>query len=356
MSRLATLPVQQGDTMTRFHFGVVLAGALAVPSFASAQPLAVPAAPVWGVYGRPYYGGFYHRWYPAYGYGGVLYGQAEVTRAYGAVLNDVESARVRREEAIQAKLETQRQRIELQNYIRANKPSYAQEQAEIARRRLERIRANPLPAEIDNGFALNVMLDHVRGSAHRKREFADRAIPGDVLLQLNVSSSTVGVSALRHGKVYWPIGLQTFLSPKRRQALEAQAEALYRGGLGSAVDANGHREFTTELRRIQLDLIGRWDQLGGQQYLEGKRFVGDLLDAAQALAQGQAWRQAEYEAWVESGGVKTVHEVLDYLVARGLHFAPSSRRDETAYRAVYAAFTTQEFQRSVARGPDATGQ
>ena len=343
--------------MTRFHFSVVLAGALAVPSSASAQPAAVPATAVWGAYGRPYYGGFYHRWYPVgYGYGGVLYGQAEAIRAYGAAVNDVESARVRREEANQAKLETRRQRLDLENYLRANKPTLAQEQAEIARRRLERIRTSPMPAEIDNGFALNVMLDHVRGSADRKREFANLAIPSDVLLQLNMTSSTVGVSALRHGNVIWPLGLQTFLAPQRRQALEAQAEALYRGGLASAVDVSLHRDFTAELKRIQQDLVGRWDQLGGQEYLEAKRFVADLLDAAQAVAQGQARRQAEYEAWVESGGNKTVHEVLDYLVARGLHVAPSSRRDETAYRAVYAAFTTREFQRSVARGPDATGQ
>src|SRR5262245_61213392 len=309
----SSLPEQQGDTMSRFHFGIVAAIALGFAPFARAQSPVVRGWPVSAAYSRPYYGGFYQGWFPwyRYGYGGALHGQAEVIRAYGAVVNDVESARVRREEANRAKLETQRQRFELENYLRANKPSFAQEQAEIARRRLERIRTSPMPAEIDNGFALNVMLDHVRGSVHRKHEFANGAITSLVLARLNVTSSTVGVGALRHGKIHWPLGLQTLLSPDRRRGLEAQAGALYQGSLGSGIDGNVHRDFTAELKKIQQNVVGTWDKLGGAEYLEAKRFVSALLDAAQALANGEARRQADYEAWVESGSVKTVHEVLD---------------------------------------------
>src|SRR5438128_4736050 len=91
--------------------------------------------------------------------GGGLMGLADVYRSYGTLLMNMEQARSMREQALQARLDTRRKRFELEMYIKANTPTYVEEQIRIARNTLKRIHGYSTPAEIANGKALNVMLD-----------------------------------------------------------------------------------------------------------------------------------------------------------------------------------------------------
>ena len=94
--------------------------------------------------------------------GGGLMGLADVYRSYGTLLMNMEQARSMREQALQARLDTRRKRFELEMYIKANTPTYVEEQIRIARNTLKRIHGYSTPAEIATGKALNVTFQQIQ--------------------------------------------------------------------------------------------------------------------------------------------------------------------------------------------------
>ena len=42
--------------------------------------------------------------------------------------------------------------------------------------------------------------------------------------------------------------------------------------------------------------------------------------------------------WVSAGGGKSVQDVVDYMISKGLRFAPATTQDDAAYRAFFSAF------------------
>jgi len=107
-------------------------------------------------------------------YGGFLRGTADVFRAQSSVMLDQERARILREQAIQAKLETRKKSLETDLWIKANTPTYTDEQAKIAKTILKRIQTNASPAEIWSGKALNVLVNDL--SKHLGQKAAMGAI------------------------------------------------------------------------------------------------------------------------------------------------------------------------------------
>ena len=87
--------------------------------------------------GFPGYGGYPGAYYaPIYGEaGGLLFGQADLLRAYGVAITSQEQARLMRQQAIQARFDTQRKKFELEMYIKANTPTFTEEQAKIGERK-----------------------------------------------------------------------------------------------------------------------------------------------------------------------------------------------------------------------------
>jgi hypothetical protein len=280
---------------------------------------------------------------PFYGdAGGLLFGQGDVLRAYGMAITSQEQARILRQQSIQARLDTQRKRFELEMYIKANTPSFTEEQAKIARTTLRRIQTNSTPAEISTGKSLNLMLDDARRFSTRKVSVDNLALSEDVLLQLNVTSSEFGLGALRSGgKIAWPIGLQEIMSPELRKTLDTQAQALVQGASKGKIDVNIFRDFSNELDRTAELLVKKVNDVG-PHYLEAKRFLSDLQDARKALEKGEAQHQIQYMKWVSAGGGKSVQDVVDYLISKGLRFAPATTQDEAAYRAFFSAFVVYD--------------
>ncbi len=338
---------------------LALAAVLMMPQLASAQfnPYVIPqfnplnpAAP--GVTPtnlptsvNPSYLGPYdpmsYPYYNPYSYGigpvgGALIGLADLHRAQGTVIMNVEQARIIRQQAIQAKLDTQRKRFELDMYIKANTPTFTEEQTKIARNTLKRIHSHSMPAEIASGKALNLMLDDVRKFPNRKLAFEQITLSEDVLMQLNVSASNVGLGVLRNdGRVSWPLSVQEVLTAEQMKTLEVQAQALVQGAVKGKIDPNVFRDFGAELDRIYDNVVKRVNELAGPQYLETKRFLNDLKDARTALDKGEAQRQWQYQKFVAGG--KSIQDVVDFMITKGLTFAPATAQDEAAYRAFYSA-------------------
>jgi hypothetical protein len=280
--------------------------------------------------------------YPGTGYGwnpgefgGILFGHADMLRAYGATINMQEQARILRQQSIQARFDTQRKRFELEMYIKANTPTFTEEQAKVARTTLQRIKTNSTPAEITTGKSLNLILDDARNFKNRKVASDSTPLSEGVLMQLNVTANENGMGPLRDGQINWPIALKEVLTDEQRRTLEAQAQALVQGAAKGKVDANTLRDFGGELDRAYEMVLERVNELG-PHYLDAKRFLSDLRNARKAIEKGEAQHQAEFMRWVSTGG-KTVQDVVDYLISKGLKFAPASLHDEAAYRAFFSA-------------------
>jgi hypothetical protein len=77
-----------------------------------------------------------------------LYGTAAIINSQGQMMLNQERARVLREQAIQARLETRKKALETDLWIKANTPTFTEEQAKIARTVLKRIQTNASPHEI----------------------------------------------------------------------------------------------------------------------------------------------------------------------------------------------------------------
>ncbi|MCI0380632.1 MAG: hypothetical protein L0215_23860 [Gemmataceae bacterium] len=323
---------------------LVAAGLWATASTAGAQAIN-PYAPVANPYGGNIYNpmGSYYDPYnnPYYGYGydpfgGILRGQADVMRAYGTVITSQEQARIMRELAEQAKLDTRKRRFDLEMYIKANTPTFTEEQAKIAKMTLKRIQSNSTEPEIVNGTALNLLLDDMRKYPGKKASVDAVQLSEDMLLHLNVSRNSASLGILRNdGKFYWPVGLQELVSADQRKLIEAQAATLVKNAAaGGNVDVNIVKEMRAEMDKIRDNLVRLVNDMPTNQYLDAKRFLNDFDDARIALERGDAGSQLKYRHWATGG--KSLQDLVDYMIQNGLRFGSAVMGDESAYRAVYS--------------------
>jgi len=280
-------------------------------------------------YGSPFFGAGFNI------AGGALMGQADVMRSYGKVINDQEEARIKRELANQARLETVKKEFDLRMYIKANTPTYTQEQEKIAQTTLRRIQTNSLPGEVSNGKSLNYLLDDLRKFPNKKLSAEPMQLSEAVLVHLNVTKNTFGMGILRdEGRVTWPTALRESMTEKQRKWLDTQLEDLVKEANKGRLDANVLRDVRGEMDKVREDLVKRVNDTPTSQYLDAKRFLHEFNEATIALERGEVAVQAKFQRFVEGG--KSVQEVTDYMVQHGLRFGPATANDEAAYRAIHS--------------------
>ena len=276
---------------------------------------------------------------PGFGVGQYLQGSADVMRAYGTVINAQESARLLREQALQAKLDTRKKAFELEMYIKANTPTYTQEQERIAKSTLRRIQTNSLPGEVTNGKSLNYLLDDLRKFPNKKIALEPISMSEGVLSRLSVSKGTYGLGLLRDdGRVTFPTVLQERMSVKQQKELSEQMKDLVKQAYKGQLDVNALKNVRTEMEKLREDLVRRVNDTPTAQYMDAKRFLQEFNEAAFALEKGEAPLQAKFQRFIEGG--KSIQEVADYMVQNGLRFSPATADDEAAYRAVHSALAT----------------
>jgi hypothetical protein len=286
---------------------------------------------------------------PGVGSGAYLMGASDVMRSYGNVIQAQESARLMREQVNQAKLETRKKAFELEMYIKANTPTYTQEQERVAKTTLRRIQTNSLPGEVANGKSLNYLLDDLRKFPNRKISLEPITLSEGVLSNLNVTKNTYGLGILRDdGRVTWPTALQERMSVKQRKDLDEQLKELVKGAYRDKLDINALKDVRTEIDKMREDLVKRVNDTPTNQYMEAKRFLQEFHEATVALEKGEAPVQAKFQREIEGG--RSVQDVVDYMVKNGLRFGPATAKDEPAYRAVHSALATYDVAMNAALG------
>ena len=285
-----------------------------------------------GNYGTPYASS------PGVGIGVALSGSADVMRAYSGVVTAQEDARIKRELSYQERIRTKKASFDLDQYIKANTPTYTQELARVTKSTLIRIQNNSLPGEITNGKALNFMLDDLRKFPNKKIGLEPLQLTETVLTHLNVSKNTFGIGLLRDGgRVSWPAALQDQMSVNKRQELDKQIKSMVEDAFRGRLDNNVVKDVRNEIDKMRDALISKANEIPTGPYLDAKRFLQEFDEATIALQRDEAQRQAKFQRHIEGG--RSVQEVVDYMIANGLRFAPATANDEAAYRAFHSALT-----------------
>jgi hypothetical protein len=288
---------------------------------------------------------------PGVGYGVSLMGQAEVMKSYGTVITSQEQARSLREKANQDKLDTQKKAFDLAMYIKANTPTYTQEQAAIAKQTLKRIQSLSLPGEVANGKSLNYLLDDLRKFPNKKIALEALPISESQLTRVNVTKSDYGVGLLRDGnRLNWPIALRNLMTNNKRQDLDKQIKAIVEDAYRGRLDANALKDVRNEMEKITSELVSKCNEIPGPQYVDAKGFLFDFDRSVKALEKGEARVQADFQKFIDGG--KSIQQVVDYMVNNGLKFGPAMAEDEAAYRTVHAMLSRFDIEMNTAMGTD----
>ena len=162
-----------------------------------AQFSSVTPAPYWGYAGYPY----------------SISPAADMVRAQGQILLDVQQAYLMREQVKVAKLETRRKQLEQWLWERDNLPTTEDERERLQRANVRRSRNDPPLTEIWSAKALNdVLLDYQKSPSLLAT--ANEPVAPDLLGQINVTTGKyeANIGVLKQ-KPHWPLLLYRKRSP-----------------------------------------------------------------------------------------------------------------------------------------------
>lgn len=274
---------------------------------------------------------------PGVGYGAALQGMASLQQAQGQYWKDIVQARLGREHALQANLDTARRRIEFEAWYESMLPTATTLRNREMAVDLDSARRFASDVDITSGRALNTLLRSIQGSG-RLNQGANVPLDEEVLKNVNLSggNSTAGIGLLKDGgKLPWPSALQDAQFDESRKRLTRN--------LKLAIDTLKDKEPVPEA--VMKDIRGDFKTLNDRlaeaandldptQYIEARRFLNQLSGSINALSDPKV---ANYfnNAWAAKG--KSVAELVAQMTREGLTFAPAAPGDDAAYRAVYQA-------------------
>jgi len=283
---------------------------------------------------------------PALGPGYTLMGGADVMRAYGNVITSQEKARMLREQYYQAKLETKKKQFDLDQYIKANTPTFTEEQAKVAKQTLKRIQTTSNPAEIADGRSLNYLLEDVEKYA--SKTLPDMPLPGgDALTHINVKPAGLdgqSLGLLRDGgKFNWPSALVDLLPADTRKDMQVRALALSQAAIdGKEPDRNALKDLRQQIETALDRLVKKANSYDTGEYMEAKRFLNDLESSRRAIDRGAARAQVQFQQLAKSGKINSLNDLVTVMRENGWRFASALPGDEATYRALHSGMVAYD--------------
>jgi hypothetical protein len=308
-----------------------LAAAPAAGQYNYGGPPGPPGPP--GGYG---YGGYYP---PGYGWGpgGYLAGGAAILDATANLGTSQEQARILREQANQAKLDTKKKAVDVMAYERTNKYWYSDEKIDINAKVIQAALNNPPTIEITSGRALNTLLPYLD-------QMMSAGVPGpSVPVDPEVVRSLTVTSGADNGNVgllkdvdnlEWPTSLvgqtQMDLDTMLKEATYAAA---MKGKVVPAAISKLNR--TTDMLEQEVKTKFHKSEIDGGEYLEGTRYITRVRDAINALKLPTA---GKFLSGAFGPRGDTVDQVVYSMASKGLTFARAQPGQEFAYIALHRSF------------------
>jgi hypothetical protein len=282
-------------------------------------------------------------------YGGYLNGAASVITAQGQYLINNQQAYLLREKVRSAQIENKRKTFDEWLYERANLPSL-NEQREKAREEEIRRSLNTAPlTEVWSGKSLNDILANIQNLRNKGYEGPNVSLSTDLLRQINVTTGAAGSGnpgLLKDvGNLSWPIGLQGLSgSADLRKQIDTLLLQATKQAAAGRVDAGTMNELDRAISKMRTDLVSQVGNFGFQSYTESKRFLRELDDAVSLLKRPDASQFLDGKFSAQGGNVR---ELVEYMSANGLRFAPAVSGQEGAYSALQNALVQYDVGASV---------
>jgi hypothetical protein len=279
------------------------------------------------------------------GYGDGLQGAASYTQAEGNYKIQIQQARLVREQARQANIDTARKQLQFEAWYESMKMTAPKLRDQEMATALDRARKDPPATEVWSGTSLNELLRSIRKVGRNNLKSGPQVDLSDVNLDsVNLTDKTgQGNTGMlkaenKDGKLalYWPSAFDTagFAEPSKQltQSLSEAVAALKKKERPAATtlkDAQNNFRILSD----KLAATASTDELSPSQYIEAKRYLRQLDQAIRALNDPKASNY--FDDWKAKG--KTVAELVDHMMKNGLEFAPAASGDEASYSALYQA-------------------
>lgn len=294
-----------------------------------------------------YYGGWYPpvyntAYYPTYvysptydPYGGYLSGGADMVRAQGDLQNQLQQAKITKQRAEQAKLDTRRKAFDEYLYERGHRPTVEDDRERARMERIRRARNQPPLTEIWSGYALNTLLDAIQKMQAKGIQGPTISLDPDLRRKINVTTGASGEDfglLRRGGRLTWPATLRAAAYTKERQRVDRLARAAYKQADQGMVQADTVQDMKTAIDKLYAELKSNIQRTSVNDYIQAKRYLDELSQAAQALGDPNVSKYVTGQ-WSAKGS--TVAELVANMTRQGLRFAPATQGDEAAYTALH---------------------
>ena len=263
-------------------------------------------------------------------------------RAYGQLGLTSEQARVLREVATQAQLDTEKKAFDLKAYETAYTPTLADKQKKINRQQLVRIQHASTPSEIWSGKAHNILLkDLVEKNLSKPLKLHPLPLNEKLMSHINVTAKGGfgNIGLLRNdGRFEWPLALQEIATAEEQKNMAVDAQDAYRRARDNMKVANLEEDLSAGVASLRERLLKRANDMPTDQYLAAKRFLNYFDSALAAIKAGDVRRNIDFHKEF-SGEGKTIQDLIDYMGKHGLRYAPAVTGDEDAYQALHSLLT-----------------
>jgi hypothetical protein len=274
-----------------------------------------------------------------FGPGNTLNGQANVIDATGKLFIDQEQARITREQANQAKIDTKRKTFDEMMYEKANTPTFTEDQEKVDMMIVRRIINKPLEAEVTSGYAQNILLPYLDKLLRVGIQGPTIPLDQAMLSQINVTSGSANAGNIGNigllkngGKLDWPLGLR---GPTQKK-LDPLFPKLVASAAKGDLDADLYFKVNKGVTALQDELTQKFrkEQIDGGLYLEGKRFM-ESLDSSMKMLRSPTASKFLTGAYRAEG--RTVPELVYNMTSKGLRFAPATPGDNAPYFGLQSA-------------------
>jgi type II secretory pathway pseudopilin PulG len=277
-------------------------------------------------------------------YGGYMQGAASIINAQANFTQARQQAAIIKEQARQARLDTQRKIFDEWQYETANTPTWTQTQEKQRQEALGGVLSQANPAEVSSGWALNVLLTDIQ-KLQAMSGLAGPHVPVDpqAVARINFSaagSNPAGVGMFKSAKLQWPdclLGDRFAADRQEVDRLAAEATRNASTGSGSPTTAN---DLDKAVRKLRADLKDSVNDVPAADYIDALEFMKTLDSSVQALRQPTAARLLGGEL---SASGRTVDELVASMTRQGLQFAPAVPGNEGYYSSLYQSLRAYDF-------------
>ena len=292
-----------------------------------------------GTFADPY-GSYGANPYGSYGesqLGGYLRGYADVIGSIGRLEVDEQRANLQRQQVQRERLENWKRHFDYWRYWRENVPTAEDDRQRYLQAQLTRSLNDPPPGEVYSGQAMNTLLDNLAKKVGSGTDLpgGSPALDADTLRHLNVTATPgKGNPGLlkNEGRLSWPTALREPLFEPERDVISNLAPVLYDQAVRGRVDPVSLANMNNALRELDRKLTESVQDMSPNQYAETRRFLSALGGMATVLGQPGA---GDHLSPAPKG--RTIGDLVQYMLSKGLRFAPAVSGDEGAYQAAYAA-------------------